>query len=534
MGALTLKPFSDESREWELVENTGIDITDGFGATLSLSFRENKIFLSEPCDTELPWITDRARLFFEGAFVNPELEAGDLTNWKNVFNQIKVNTYFLDHFKFQFLESKNYNFTFIFKRLSLELLQVLNLLETRFSFINLRSLTALTADNDQESFYQMHPGLSLKKLQVSSLVILLGANTRYESYRLNLSLRQRYLKGNFNLLNIGPNLDLTIPSTTIGSTTATLLSICEGRNFYCQQLNQASFPLFIVNSTYLKHFSFKKLSSMLLPLQRNCNLLSSIEVMSDKIEVTGMNASNLYNPFSKTDIEASSFLYFLNTDSELDSGFKKNLEITALHSSNANLCTTNTIVNQAEQNSSSYLLKNLKSLISGKISYLHLPSKTVFEENSTYLNTQGLIKKNIKLVNSKSGSKSNWQILKYLYSSLQTLSYTANQKNSKILSYDGLTQKQHSNYYMLNYLATRTLTSISFLANSNSPSCLFSRLNLNESANFKLLPLKFISVKVKYVMDDFFVGGNKDNYSPKSLTLTKCSKAVRLSTTNFF
>jgi hypothetical protein len=31
MGALTLKAFSDELREWEFIEGEGIDPTDSFG-----------------------------------------------------------------------------------------------------------------------------------------------------------------------------------------------------------------------------------------------------------------------------------------------------------------------------------------------------------------------------------------------------------------------------------------------------------------------------------------------------------------------
>ena len=47
MGALTLKSFSDELREWEFIEGEGIDPTDSFGVNLRLSIRENQIFLAE-------------------------------------------------------------------------------------------------------------------------------------------------------------------------------------------------------------------------------------------------------------------------------------------------------------------------------------------------------------------------------------------------------------------------------------------------------------------------------------------------------
>jgi hypothetical protein len=43
MGALTLKVFSDELVEWNLLKE-GIDPTDSFGVSLRLSVRENQYF----------------------------------------------------------------------------------------------------------------------------------------------------------------------------------------------------------------------------------------------------------------------------------------------------------------------------------------------------------------------------------------------------------------------------------------------------------------------------------------------------------
>ena len=68
MGALTLKAYSDELREWELIEVEGIDPTDSFGVSLRLSVREQQVFLAEPGDVTMPWISNRGRLFFDGMF----------------------------------------------------------------------------------------------------------------------------------------------------------------------------------------------------------------------------------------------------------------------------------------------------------------------------------------------------------------------------------------------------------------------------------------------------------------------------------
>jgi hypothetical protein len=50
---------------------------------------------------------------------------------------------------------------------------------------------------------------------------------------------------------------------------------------------------------------------------------------------------------------------------------------------------------------------------------------------------------------------------------------------------------------------------------------------------FKPAQNKLKISKLKYWLDDFFIGG-KDEYSQNSLILTNCSKILRSETTNFF
>ena len=99
MGALTLKTFSDELREWELIESEGFDITDSFGTSLRLSINNQQIILAEPFDPANPWITDRARLFFDGFFSKKSFQN---PCWGSFFNDILsfVTTYHLSWVSF--------------------------------------------------------------------------------------------------------------------------------------------------------------------------------------------------------------------------------------------------------------------------------------------------------------------------------------------------------------------------------------------------------------------------------------------------
>ena len=194
MGALTLKTFSDESREWEFIEGEAFDPTDSFGASLRLSIKENQIFLAEPNDPKTPWLTDKGRLFFDSTF---EMSFTKSTNWRKTFNNILEIIYFIDHLN---LHKRNvFSFIFVFENLSLETLNILYLLKQNCSFIEMRKADSYKDLNDFESQYQLGSSVEKPKLHMATLGILINTNPRHEGYLLNINLRQRFLKGNFKL-----------------------------------------------------------------------------------------------------------------------------------------------------------------------------------------------------------------------------------------------------------------------------------------------------------------------------------------------
>ena len=78
-----------------------------------------------------------------------------------------------------------------------------------------------------ESELQLNSATKNYNLQQSDLCFLLNTNTRNEGYLLNLKLRQRFYKGNFKILSIGPFLDLTFPVINLGSNINIFSSICS-------------------------------------------------------------------------------------------------------------------------------------------------------------------------------------------------------------------------------------------------------------------------------------------------------------------
>lgn len=522
MGALTLKAFSDELREWEFIEGEGIDPTDSFGASLRLSIRENQIFLAEPNDPDTPWLTDKGRLFFDGMFEkSPEKQ----TNWKAFFNNILELMYFIDHLNFH---KKNVSsFIFAFENLSLETLNMLYLIKQNCSLVKLRKVENYKFINDLESNYQLSTFVKKPKLHMSSLCILLNTNPRHEGYILNLSLRQRFLKGDFKLLNIGSMLDLTFPIYSLGSNLSVLKSLGEGTHLSCQDIKNADFPLLVTNTEMLKRSDAKIFMHVL----KYTNVIDvAWNVLNHNISSTGIQSLNKFLPLSEEDFINFFGLYYINVSLSSTANIKK---LTELHLLNIFSSTP-----QIKFNNSVFVDQNVKPVnklfydkTKNKMfkTYFHLPNNLFLEDSETYINTQGLIKRTTKLINFKKDAKTNWQITRKFYASSKSLVFFNNKKDNKLVGFNCVNSFNFKNYVNFQFYAVQTLASLSFyLTKQNSP------LVMPLKSPIKSTRIKILNTKVKNWLDDFFNNNGKDSFSYNSSILVNCSKITRTSSTNFF
>lgn len=535
MGALTLKPFSDESREWELFESEGLDLTDSFGVSLRFSVRENKIFLAEPWDIKTPWITDRGRLFFEGAFKTMSESSERVVSWTDVFNQVKSVLYFLDHFKYKNFQPNNKALSFVFRHSSLETINVLSELERQISCIQVYTEKPFLGQVNMERNYQVDSTFSMPKLIYSSSVLLIGTNTRYEGYLVNLALRQRFLKGNFNVFNIGPDLALTLPSRNIGSTITALKSMTEGTSPFCQSFSKALLPMILINTEFFKRPGANRLVQLLETLKPKINQHSPTSVMSDSISLTGANSLRAFRGFTPRNFTDSLAVYCVNCDIDANKSFHRFLNLKQLSLRNLNFKAVDEpklIFDQSLKYNNEF--ENALALNHDKYSYLHLPTKSTFEENATYITSRGVNKKSVKVLNSQFGTKSNWLLLRYLSSMIKNGFYFTNKKDSHIVTDKFSNPTSQNNYSCFIYQATPSITSLSCYLDVE-PFPVFNNDGLSASiSRFKPLSSEFKCSKIKYWLDDFFIGGGRDCFSSSSKTLIISSKSIRALTTNFF
>jgi hypothetical protein len=434
--------------------------------------------------------------------------------------------YFIDHLNLH--KRSVSSFIFAFENLSLETLNMLYLLKQSCSLVELRKIESHKGLNDFESHYQLGSSTQKPKLHMSTLGILINTNPRYEGYILNLSLRQRFLKGDFKLLNIGSMLDLTFPTYNLGSNFSILKSLGEGSHLSCQDIKNAEFPVLITNTELFKRND----SKIFIEVLKHTNVLETswngLNVLNHNIGSVGIQSLNKFLPLSVEDFTNFFGLYYINVSLSSTANMKKLMELHLLNIFSSNDSFNNKVfIDQNVKSVNKVVYDKVKTKIFN--SYFHLPSNLFLEDNETYVNTQGSVKRTTKLIHFKKDAKTNWQITRKFYANTKSLVFFNNKKDNQLVNFDCVNSFNFKNYVNFQFYGVQTLTSLSFyLTKQNSP------LLKSFKAPIKCTKVKVLNTKVKNWLDDFFNGSGKDSFSYNSSVLVNCSKIMRSSSTNFF
>ena len=528
MGALTLKSFPFELRGWDIEKLESIDPTDGFGSATRVYVNKDQIVQIEPdfnIHSSNTWLTDKGRQFFDGIFGVWNLsDKNNITEvWSNIIKSITQTLYLFEHC--QKHQSNNNFFIIVFENLSLELLSIITILAQTKSFIKLRRAENLKINNDLETNLQLNLTSQKTKFNTSTLCLLVSNNPRYEGYHLNLNLRQRHLKGNFKCLIIGSLIDLTFPVSFLGSNFNILKTIVEGNNLLCQKFKSSQNPMVILNYELLKRNDIKE-NLEILKIFKYANMSNltwnSLNMLNSSLSETGTQSLNKFSPLNHKDLTNFSLLHFLNVTASNIPNLNKITELKLLNYKN--ITTNNLILDQNYKINNNI---NFSHHINSK-HYIHLPSSLFYENEETFINTEGFIKKTRKLIFRKK-TKNNWQILRRIFKHLHKNIVFLNDKNNNLIFFNSKKILNFKNYINFHYQATQTLTNLNFYLNTKNKNFVI----LNNVSNFKQKKLKLKITKLKYWLDDFFQGG-KDEYSQNSLVLSNCSKILRTKSTNFF
>ena len=540
MGALTLKSFPFELRGWDIEKFESIDPTDGFGISTRVYISKQQIVQIEPDHSETTsnaWLSDKGRQFFDGIFgtwTNKNNQSQKFVlkkeSWQKNIQSLLKTLYLFEHCS---AKTKTTHFlTIIFENLGIETLSLLKIIEQKYSFIKLRRAENLRISNDLESDFQVNTVTNSNKLKSSTLCLLVASNSRYEGYHLNLNLRQRFLKGNFKCLKLGSRIDLTFPSSVIGTNFKVLKEIAEGNSFVCQDFKTATNPLVVFGNEFYKRTDSENIVKMFKQaniFNQNWNGLNSL---NSTLTETGIQSVANFLPLKKKDFNESSSFYFINVSAQNIPNLTKIAEAKLLnYTATKSPKQPNIEKLFLDQNSNiksnQTFVQNLLELKNDK-NYSFLPVKMFYENEETFLNTEGLFKRTNKLITRRK-TREGWKLLRNLLNHFKDQYSSLNSPNNDIVSFNTTKQINFSNFINFHYNAIEKLdSSTPSLANQNQPFFISS-----QSVNFKQKPSKILHTKSKYWLDDFFTGG-KDEYSKNSLVLSNCSKILRTQSTNFF
>lgn len=538
MGALTLKSFPFELRGWDIEKFESLDPTDGFGSNTRVYVSKEQIIQIEPdynIHTFNTWLTDKGRQFFDGIFnkwsLNENFNSTHLNEepWSKILGTLIKTMYIYDHCNVQVVKQRF--FTIVFENLSLEMINMLLIISQNYSFVKIRRAENIKLNNDLEAMFQLNIASNKVKLSSSNLCLLISNNPRYEGYYLNLNLRQRFLKGNFKCLTLGSLIDLTFPVSFLGSNLKTIKTITEGNSLICQDLKFSNNPILIFNNELLKRKDGENITQMLKVLSYSGTLnkaWNGLNMLNSSLCENGLHALTNIKGLTLKDLTSFSSLYFLNVTTNNISNLKKITELKLLNYNmqSLNKSTNNYLLlnqNSKENNNSMFFDK----LLSSNNKYFNILSSNFYENEDTFINTEGLIKRTTKLIYRKK-TKNNWKILRKFLKHFKKTSSFLNQKDKNIIHFNSTKISNFKNFTNFQHYAVKNLTNLSFyLTIKNDPILLLNKNKYKQSSK------KIINTKIKYWLDDFFNGG-KDEYSQDSLILNNCSKILRSESTNFF
>jgi hypothetical protein len=538
MGALTLKSFPFELRGWDIEKFESFDPTDSFGSNTRVYVSKNQIVLIEPdynSNTFNTWLTDKGRQFFDGIFGinnfnNKNLKDQDIKKdfWSNLLKKIIKSAYIFDHCNKQLLNKRF--FTIIVENVGLETLSVLLMLSQNYSFIKLKKVENININNNLENNFQLNIASDKIKLNLSTLCLLISNNPRHEGYYLNINLRQRYLKGNFKCFSLGSLIDLSFPVSFLGSNLKILKTISEGNNLICQDLKISKNFLIVYNSDLLKRTDSSSIMQLLKFLNKTINLNKSwngLNMLSSSLSENGNYLLTKIPGFTFKDLNEYSSLYFINVTTNNLSSLKK---ITELNLLNYSLKNKSYLQDQLilDQNYKIYNNSIFLNTLDNVNNYKYLPTSVFYENEETFLNTEGFYKRTVKLISRKK-TRNNWQIIRKFLKNFKKDLISLDKKNNEIIFFNSNQFLNFKNFTYFQYFASQSLNNLNFYLTLKTNPVFFE----NNVKNFKNCSQKINITKLKYWLDDFFISG-KDEYSHNSLLLTNCSKIIRSEQTNFF
>ena len=390
VGALTSKPYAFKARSWELKKKEGVDILDSIGSNIQINIFNNDIVRILPktnSNINKEWITNKTRYFFD-SLKYQRIKYPLLKDENNKFSKISwLQALNIIHRKLITTDSSNIQ-SIIGDLTDLESLFLLkkNLIKLGISNIHneyfLKNRT-FKINSDISSNILFNHNLNL--IDESDLCIIINSNIRQEGALLNIHLINRLKKGNFKIAYIGAKTDFTYKVKHLGLTYEVLINIILGKHTFCKNLKQAKKPLIIFGENTINQknglYLINKLKNLtIFKNKNNINFFITRTSLINFFEITFSKSNNL--------IKNSTLYYLFNTNLQNKLKIQKN----------------SFVIYQGH-----HFTKDAQR------SNLILPGLTFLEKKGIYINLEGSIQKNEKILNLNTEQREDSFIYKNIY-----------------------------------------------------------------------------------------------------------------------
>jgi NADH-quinone oxidoreductase chain G len=417
VGALTSKSYAFKSRPWELRVVESIDVSDSLGSNIYVNFKETEIFRVLPknnVNLNLSLLSDKSRFSFDATNRN---RVDTLYEYNTTNNRYKKLSWDLFFGKIDAFLNKSSNKVNLFLNDEIDLESLIHIKHSKYSnSFDLKTFTNSKFKNTNNLYVSPNKLLKNSIDSLSKVALLVGTNLRSENAIINTRLRIETSKKFVEVLNIGNSYKDNLPSTFLHFSSFKFMKMFEGKSLnISKNIISSENSLIIFGSGFQTRIdNYISLVNILLNINLNLDIIN----LFNSSNSDGLAWVNLKN---NKNIDNKSVFVGLNLSDNYS---------------------TRLIFNKKNK-ARSLWVNSHGSFVAANSTYI-LPSKTSYEQESTYLNQEHIPQKTNVSVIGPSNSRSLFQILKSTFGIKPTISYsdhlveqskTKNYSSSDLASY---------------------------------------------------------------------------------------------------
>lgn len=426
VGALTSKPYVFEARPWDLKKTETIDVMDAVGSNIRVDtygWEVKRILPRINEDINEEWISDKTRYACDG-IQNQRLDTPYLKSdnefkkisWDLAYKKVVEKIKETSPEKIAGLtgDLTNMETMFIVKEFFQKTIKSQNL--------DSRSDNCYVNNNDRQNYIF---NSSLNGIEESDLIILVGANPRYEATILNARVRKSFLNNKTEIYSFGDIGELTYPYKILDNKTDTIKDIFENKNDLSEKIKNSKKPIIIIGQSALRlksgKFIFEEFKKFLISINKITKEWNSLNILSNNASTVASYDLNILNSKDGKNvildkIENNNFdILFLFGQDNLN--FKKKNEFIIYVGSHGDK--------------------------GAEMADVILPGAAYTEQDGYYINLEGKIQKAYKASYPPGDAKEDWEIINELSELLKKKKICNNKEEliDRMMNYLKLDQK---------------------------------------------------------------------------------------------